>query len=197
VRRITTGHNRTIGTKPLTRSSFMKVLDTERLSLRRLSFEDATFIMRLVNEPSWLEFIGDKNVRSLEDARNFLSTGPIASYERHGFGLYAVERKADGVTMGMCGLIKRDTLPHVDLGFAFLPEYWGQGYAYEAASAVLAHGHRDFGLVRILAITSPHNESSIRVLERMGLKFERLLELTPGDPVKLFAREFVVCATSQ
>ena len=90
----------------------------------------------------------------------------------------------------MCGLIKRDTLPDADIGFAFLPEYWGQGYALEAAAAVLDHGNRQFGLERIVAITSPHNESSIRLLERMGLKFERLVELTRDDPVKLFAREF-------
>jgi RimJ/RimL family protein N-acetyltransferase len=167
----------------------MSVLHTERLSLCRLTFEDAEFILRLVNEPSWLEFIGDKGVRSLEDARDYLTAGPIASYERHGFGLYLVRRKSDGARLGMCGLIKRDTLPHVDIGFAFLPEHWGQGYAYEASAAVLEHAERDHKLPRILAITSPHNQSSIRVLERIGLRFERLMELTPGDPVKLFARD--------
>jgi [ribosomal protein S5]-alanine N-acetyltransferase len=168
----------------------MKVLETVRLRLRRMTFEDAAFILRLVNEPSWLEFIGDKGVHSLDDACNYIRTGPMSMYERFGFGLYLVERKSDGATLGMCGLLKRDTLPDVDIGFAFLPEFWGQGYAYEAAAAVLAHGHREFGLMRIVAITTPHNESSIRVLQRMGMQFERILELTPGDPVKLFAREF-------
>ena len=167
----------------------MQVLDTERLSLHRLTFDDAEFILRLVNEPSWLEFIGDKGVRSLEDARHYLGTGPMASYERHGFGLYLVKRKSDGERLGMCGLIKRDALPDVDIGFAFLPEHWGKGYAHEASAAVLEHAQRDFKLARILAITSPHNDSSIRVLERIGLRFERLMELAPGDPVKLFARD--------
>ena len=130
-----------------------------------------------------------ESVRSLEDARNYLRTGPLDMYARHGFGLYRVARKDDDVAIGMCGLIKRDTLPDVDIGFAFFPEHWGKGYAYEAASAVLDLGYAKFGLARILAITSPHNVSSIRLLERMGLRFERLLELTPNDPVKLFSRE--------
>lgn len=168
----------------------MQVVETERLRLRWMTLDDAGFILRLVNEPSWLEFIGDKGVRSLDDACHYLRTGPMDLYQRYGFGHYLVERKSDGIALGMCGLIKRDTLPDVDIGFAFLPEYWGSGYAFEAAAAVLDHGHRRFGLKRIVAITSLHNESSIRLLGRMGLKFERLVELRPNDPVKLFAREF-------
>ena len=169
----------------------MQVLETQRLILRRFNLADAPFILRLVNEPSWLEFIGDKGVRSLEDARGYLTRGPLDMYERHGFGMYMTELKPERVPIGMCGLIKRDTLPDVDIGFALLPEFWGRGYAYEAASAVLLdHARRDFDLERILAITSPHNESSIRLLEKMGMTFERLLELTPNDPVRLFAIRF-------
>ena len=168
----------------------MKVLETERLSLRWMTLDDAEFIMRLVNEPSWLEFIGDKGVRSLDDARNYLRTGPMDLYARYGFGHYLVERRTDGLAIGMCGLIKRDTLPDVDLGFAFLPEHWGKGYAFEAGAAVLEHGYRQFGLQRIVAITSPHNESSIKLLERMGLRYEGLIDLSRSDAVKLFAREF-------
>jgi RimJ/RimL family protein N-acetyltransferase len=168
----------------------MHVLETDRLILRRFTVADAAFILRLVNEPSWLEFIGDKGVRTLQDARDYILNGPVAMYERHGFGMYLTELKHGRVPVGMCGLIKRDTLPDVDIGFAFLPEFWGRGYAYEAATAVLAHGHQGFGLQRIVAITSISNDSSIRVLEKIGLSFVRLLELSPNDPLKLFERKF-------
>ena len=111
-------------------------------------------------------------------------------YERFGFGMYHVEERDTGTPAGMCGLIKRDTLPDADVGYAFLPEFRGKGYAFEAASAVLDHGHRVFGLERILAIVSPDNAGSIRVLEKAGMKLERQMELRPGDPVKLFARDW-------
>jgi RimJ/RimL family protein N-acetyltransferase/Mrp family chromosome partitioning ATPase len=164
----------------------MHVLETDRLILRRLTLNDAEFIYRLVNDPSWLRFIGDKNVHDLDGARRYLREGPLDMYERFGFGMYRVEERGTGLPAGMCGLIKRDTLPDVDVGYAFLPEFRGKGYALEAASAVLDHGHRVFGLKRILAIVSPDNAGSIRVLEKAGMKFERALELRPGDPVKLF-----------
>jgi RimJ/RimL family protein N-acetyltransferase len=168
----------------------MQVLETDRLSLRLLNEDDASFILRLVNEPSWLRFIGDKGVRSLEDARGYLRNGPLDMYARYGFGLYLVVRKDDSMPLGMCGLLKRDSLPDVDIGFAFVPEAWGRGYAFESAAAVLAKGRDEFGLRRIVAVTSLDNASSIRVLEKIGLSFERVIELTPGDPVRLFAREF-------
>ena len=168
----------------------MHVLKTDRLILRRYTLDDAEFIMRLVNDPSWLRFIGDKNVHNLDDARRYLREGPLDMYERYGFGMYRVEERDSGTPAGMCGLIKRDTLPDADVGYAFLPEFRGKGYAFEAASAVLEHGHRVFGLKRILAITSLDNAGSIRVLEKAGMKFEREMEFRPGDPVKLFAREW-------
>jgi [ribosomal protein S5]-alanine N-acetyltransferase len=172
----------------------MQVLETPRLILRRFELADASFILRLVNEPSWLRFIGDKGVRSLDDARDYLRKGPLDLYQRYGFGMFMTELKAqpqdERVPIGMCGLIKRDTLPDVDIGFAFLPEYWGRGYAYEAASAVLELANRAFGLERILAIVSPGNDSSIRLLETMGMTFQHMLELAPNDPVKVFARSF-------
>lgn len=170
----------------------MLVLETPRLLLRRLTLDDAEFIFRLVNDPSWLQFIGDKNVRNLDDARRYLREGPLDMYHRYGHGMYRVEERDSDTSIGMCGLIKRDTLPDVDVGYAFLPESRGKGYAYEAASAVLAHGNRQFGMRRIVAIVTPSNAASIRVLEKAGMKFERLLELTPGDPVNLFAREWPV-----
>jgi RimJ/RimL family protein N-acetyltransferase len=164
----------------------LKVLETDRLILRWLSPEDAEFILQLLNEPSWLKFIGDKGVRTLEDARSYILQGPLEMYSRLGFGLYLVVLKEEGLPIGMCGLIKRDSLKDVDIGFAFLPAYWGRGYAYEAASAVMAYG-KDLGLNRIVAITSPDNDSSARLLEKLGLRFEEMLKLTPGsEAVKLF-----------
>jgi [ribosomal protein S5]-alanine N-acetyltransferase len=166
----------------------MLVLETPRLILRRFTLDDAEFILRLVNDPSWLRFIGDKNVHNLDDARRYLREGPLDMYQRNGFGMYRVEERESSKPAGMAGLIKRDSLPDADVGYAFLPEFRGKGYAYEAASAVLAYGNREFGLRRILAITTPSNDASIRVLEKAGMRLERLMELTPGDPVNLFAR---------
>ena len=166
----------------------MKVLETDRLTLRRLSVEDAAFILDLLNQPSFLRYIGDKGVRTLDDARNFVLNGPMASYERFGFGLYLVEKKETRDPIGICGLLKRETLEDVDIGFAFLPQFWRRGYAFESAAAVLAHGRDVLRLDRIVAITSPDNDASIRVLNKIGLKFERMIKLSEDAPaVKLFA----------
>ncbi len=166
----------------------MKVLETDRLILRRLSPDDAAFIFELLNDPSWLQFIGDFGVRTLEDARNYILKGPIAMYARRGFGLYLTELKESHVPIGLCGLIKRDSLEDVDIGFAFLPRFRAKGYAYESASAVISYGKHVLGLKRIVAITSPDNQSSAKLLEKLGLQFERLIQL-PQDPeeLKLFA----------
>jgi RimJ/RimL family protein N-acetyltransferase len=163
------------------------VLETPRLTLRRLTPEDAAFILTLVNEPSWLLHIGDKHVRTLDDARRYIAGGPMAMYERHGFGLYLVERKEDAAPLGICGLLKRDTLEDVDIGFAFLPAYWGRGYAREAVVAALVQAREVFGLARVVAIASPGNVSSIRLLESVGFVFERALRM-PGEDhdVRLF-----------
>ena len=168
----------------------MRVLDTERLSLSRFSNEDAEFVLALLNDPSFHQFIGDRGVRVLEDARNYIAVGPQASYARHGFGLYLVTRISDGMPIGMCGLLKRDTLEDVDIGFAFLPEYWGAGYATEAALAVVEHARSDIGLRRLVAIVSPENAASKAVLQRLGLAYERTTRLTPdAHEVDLFARD--------
>jgi len=166
----------------------LKVLETERLNLRWMSADDAAFMRGLLNEPSWLRFIGDRGVRTLDDARNYILTGPVASYARLGFGLYVVELKESGDPIGICGLVKRDFLDDVDIGFAFLPQYWRQGYAYEAASAVMGYGTETLGLKRIVAITAADNHSSARLLEKLGLRFERMVSY-PGDghDVRLFA----------
>lgn len=163
----------------------MTVLQTGRIALRRLTTDDASFIRELVNEPSWIRYIGDRGVRSEEDARAYLARGPIAMYERHGFGLWMCESRESGEPLGICGLIKRDTLEDVDIGFAFLPRFWGQGYAHEAASAVLDYGREVLELDRIVAITSPDNVASIRLLEKLGLRLEKSFEID-GKPTNLF-----------
>ena len=157
----------------------MNVLETDRLTLRRITTDDAPVILALVNDPAWLENIGDRGVRTLDDARAYIEKGPVAMYQRCGFGLYLAVRKADGAAIGMAGLIKRDTLDDVDGGFAFFPEYRGHGYAYEAAAAVVAYGKRELGLERIVAITSPTNARSVKVLEKVGLVFLRSLGKSP------------------
>jgi ribosomal-protein-alanine N-acetyltransferase len=165
------------------------ILTTNRLKLREFTNADAAFILELLNDSAFIRFIGDRNVRTLDDAGNYLNTGPIDSYKRHGFGLYLVQLKKTKTPIGMCGLLKRDVLDHVDIGFAFLPDYREQGYGLEAASAVLAHAHDNLKLKRILAITNPDNESSIKLLEKLGFHFERMMKLSEnGDEVKLFGK---------
>jgi RimJ/RimL family protein N-acetyltransferase len=170
------------------RTSGMKVIETDRLILRRLSIEDGAFILRLVNEPSWLRFIGDRGIRTLDEACDYILRGPVESYQRLGFGLYLTELKGDETPIGICGLIKRESLKDVDIGFAFLPEFWGRGYAYEAAAAMMDYGKNAFGLNRIVAVTTPDNYSSIKLLEKLGFRFERMARLVEGEPeIKLFA----------
>jgi len=155
------------------------VVETPRLVLRRLEERDAEFVFTLVNDPAWLQFIGDKGVRTLDDARAYLHNGPMAMYAQHGHGLYCVEAKASGEPIGMCGLIKRDTLPDVDLGYAFLPQARGGGYAFEAASATMTYARETLNMQRVLAIVSPGNASSIALLEKLGFRFEKSLRLPP------------------
>jgi RimJ/RimL family protein N-acetyltransferase len=142
---------------------------------------DAAFVLRLLNEPSWIRFIGDRKVRDVEGARAYLDRGPIDSCRRHGFGLNLVALRDGGTPIGMCGLIRRETLPDVDVGFAFLPEYWGQGYAREAAAAVLDHGRRVLGIGRIVAILAPDNVRSARLLDRLGFRAAGRVKMPPDD----------------
>jgi RimJ/RimL family protein N-acetyltransferase len=168
----------------------LNILETERLLLRQFAAADAEFILEQVNEPSFIQNIGDRGVRTLDDARAYISNGPVASYEKNGFGLYLVALKESGESIGMCGLIKRDTLDDVDIGYAFLPKFWGKGYAVEAALAVKAYAKDMIGLKRIVAITDPANEGSIRVLEKIGLRFERMVRLSADDiELKLFGAD--------
>jgi RimJ/RimL family protein N-acetyltransferase len=160
----------------------MTVLETERLILRHFNPDDAPFILALLNEPSFLANIGDKKVRTLEDARQYIANGPVATYARHGFGLYQVELKDTHTPIGMCGLLKREELPHPDIGFAFLPDFWNKGFAYEAAAAVLKDARARLHLDGLLAIVNPDNDASIKLLEKLGFNFEQM----KGD-VKLYA----------
>ena len=166
----------------------MIILETPRLVLRQLSLDDAEFILALLNEPSFIRYIGDKGLRGLDDARRYLVDGPINSYEQNGFGLYLAELKENGAPIGISGLVKRDTLSDPDIGFAFLPQYWSRGYAVESAAAVMDYARDVLALERVLAITSPDNEASARLLGKIGLQFQRLISLSEGAPeVRLFS----------
>ncbi len=165
-------------------------LSTSRLAIRAFTLDDDAFIVELLNDPDWLRHIGDRGVRTLADARRYLSDGPLAMQQREGFALWAVQRRGDGTLLGMCGLLRREGLDDVDLGYAFLPVARGRGFAREAATAVLAHGFDDLGLHRIVAITNPDNAASARVLEAIGMRFERRLRV-PGHAADslLYAKE--------
>ena len=164
----------------------MSILETARLTLQQFTLEDASFILELVNEPSFIKNIGDRGVRSLEDAKRYIETGPVSSYARNGFGLYLVQLKELGESIGMCGLIKRPALEDVDIGYAFLPKFWSKGYAVESALAVREQA-RQLGLKRLVAIINPDNEPSIRVAEKIGMAFERMMRLSADDiEIKLF-----------
>lgn len=168
----------------------MKILETERLILRQLTTDDAEFILGLLNEPSFIRNIGDRNVRTIDDACAYILNGPVTSYAKNGFGLYLVQLKETGESIGMCGLIKRDTLDDVDIGYALLPRYWSKGYAVEAARATMAYGKDVIGLKRLVGIVDPTNEGSIRVLEKIGLRYEKMVRLSEDDiDLKLFDAE--------
>ncbi|WP_420641677.1 GNAT family N-acetyltransferase [Candidatus Leptofilum sp.] len=165
----------------------MFLIETERLQLCHFNVDDAEFVLTLVNDPGWIRFIGDRDIHTVAQAKAYLQDGPMASYATNGFGLYLVRRTADNVRLGMCGLVKRPSLPHVDIGFAFLAEYTGKGYAFEAATAVLNYAHSDLNLKPIVAITAPDNHRSVRLLEKLGLQFHKMVSLSEGEPqVNLF-----------
>ena len=165
----------------------MLVLETPRLILRHLTVDDAQFILTLLNDPSFLANIGDKGVRTVDAARQFLLDGHIASYARNGYGHYLVQLRHGGDPIGMCGLINRQSIAEIDIGFALLPAYWSKGYATEAAAAVMNYGHEQLGIERIVGVVSPHNTGSIRVLEKLGLRFAAPIQLAPeGEWIHLY-----------
>jgi RimJ/RimL family protein N-acetyltransferase len=172
------------------------VIETGRLSLRRLHAADASLILELVNEPGWLRFIGDRKVHDLDAARRYIENGPQAMYRRYGYGLYRVQLH-DGTSIGLCGLVKRDGLEDVDLGFALLARFEGRGYAREAATASLAHAMHQHRLTRIAAITDPANVGSIRLLQAIGFKAAGQRRLTPqAEPLSFFLWQPVIAPGS-
>ncbi|MES2016248.1 MAG: GNAT family N-acetyltransferase [Pseudomonadota bacterium] len=171
----------------------MQILTTERLALRTIEEADAPFYLNLVNTPDFITHIGDRGIRTLDAAREAIANGPVAMQAALGHSIYLVALKGSGVAIGMCGLIKRDTLDDVDLGYAYLPPYFGQGYAYEAAQAVLGHARLAMGMTRLVAIVSPDNLASSGLLEKLGMRYEQLLYLKPDDPTRLYRID--LCAT--
>ncbi len=171
--------------------TYNKILETERLILREFNLDDAPFIIELLNTPDWIKYIGDKNVKSIDDAKKYMENGFLKSYKENGFGLSMVEIKNSGTPIGMCGLIKRDTLDDVDIGFAFLPEYARKGYGFEIASATLDYGENTLGIKRVVAITVEYNEASIRLIKKLGMNFEEMVDAPSGDEkLMLFGIDF-------
>ena len=159
----------------------MFAIETPRLSLREISTADDEFIFALMNDPAYIQYIGDRGIRTLENARTYILDKFAASYAKHGYGLYLVELKERPVSVGICGLVKRDSLEHPDIGFAFLREHWSRGFAFEAASAVLDYSFDALSLKTVLGVTLPDNQSSIRLLEKLGLKFQEMIRLPRMD----------------
>ena len=164
------------------------ILTTERLVIREMVEEDhAPFILELLNDPSFIRNIGDRHVRTTDDARAYIRKGPVVSYERFGFGLWLVELK-DGTPIGMCGLLRREVLEDVDIGFSYLPAYHSKGYGFEAARAVLDYARDVLHLPRVVAIVNANNAPSARLLEKLGMTFERMVQPFPAEsPLRLFA----------
>lgn len=155
-------------------------LETTRLVLRQIVPEDAIFLVGLLNEPSFIKNIGDRGIRNAMDAEQYIQNGPAASYKKNGFGLYLVSLKNSGDAIGMCGLIKRDYLEEADLGYAYLPAFWRQGYAFEAAGSVLSYAKDPLGLKQLAAIVNPENMPSIQLLKKLGFNFEKMIRV-PGQ----------------
>jgi RimJ/RimL family protein N-acetyltransferase len=158
------------------------IIETSRLRIRRLTLEDAEFVFGLVNEPAFIANIGDKGVRTLEDAKRFISKGPWTCQEKRGYGQFLVCRKQDGEPVGICGLLFRDVINVTDVGFAILAEHRGRGFAFEAASAVMNYGVAELQIEEIVGLTSVDNTASIRVLEKLGMKFNGVVKMSDDDP---------------
>lgn len=157
----------------------LKILETERLILARLTIADATFLLEIMNEPGFVEFVADRGLRTEADAARYLAEKILPDYERFGFGFYRVSLKDCGTAIGICGLVKRDVLEDPDIGFSMLERFWRKGYAYEAAVAVMDYGRTVLGLPRICGVTAPENRASQHLLAKLGLKFQRKFHL-PG-----------------
>jgi RimJ/RimL family protein N-acetyltransferase len=162
------------------RTGMKKILETDRLRLREFNTGDIAFIIELLNSEGWLKFIGDRNVRTTDQAKAYLENGPLKSYAANGYGLSMVERKEDNKPIGMCGILNRDTLENPDIGFAFLPDFSGMGYALEIVSATLRYAKSDLKILKVLAITLPNNTRSISLLEKVGFTFKKTIRSPDG-----------------
>jgi RimJ/RimL family protein N-acetyltransferase len=158
----------------------MLICETERLIICQLTVHDAPFVFTLLNTPTWIKFIGDRGIKNIDEARNYLLNGPIASYKRLGFGLFLVKIKQGDISIGMSGLIKRDGLDNIDVGFALHPDYTGKGYAFESTSAVMNYARETLKLKTIDAITTEDNAHSIALLKKIGLQYKKMVTL-PGN----------------
>lgn len=168
----------------------MRVIETARLRLREMVAHDACFILEVLTDPDFVANVGDRGVHDLPAARAYIAAGPGDSYVRYGFGLYLVELLTDAAPLGICGLLRRDSHPDVEIGFAFVPRARGRGYALEAARATLGFAQNTLGLTRVVALTALNNLPSIRILESIGLRFERMVRFTPdGGERRLFVAE--------
>lgn len=170
-------------------------LTTERLTIRQLTLADAPFMLALLNSPLWLRFIGDRNVHTLEDAARYIENGAMRSYEQYGFGSYRVSLRDTGEPIGTCGLFRRDTLPDIDLGFAFLPGYEGKGYGYESASAVLTHAANDLRISRLTAFCNPENQASIALIQKLGFQFEKRIQYGEKESL-LYSKQIATVSDS-
>ncbi|WP_430408990.1 GNAT family N-acetyltransferase [Kordia sp.] len=164
-----------------------KIFETERLMLREFTQKDAAFVLQLVNSPSWLKFIGDRNITTIEVATQYIKNNLMLSYEINYFGLWLVSLKDTGIPIGMCGLVNRDYLENIDIGFALLPKYERKGYMYEATKATMNYGKKVIGIDKIVAITDTKNVASIGLLNKIGLQFEKKLQLSDDDIILLFS----------
>lgn len=164
-----------------------KILGTNRLHLREFTLDDIEFILKLVNTPSWIEFIGDRNIKTEKAAQDYIENSLMKSYTTNGFGLWLMELKETSKPIGMCGLVKRDTLEDVDIGFALLPEYGRKGYTFEAAKATMIYAKETLHIHKVVAITDTNNVASIGLLNKIGLQFEKELQFSKDDTVLLFS----------
>ena len=170
----------------------MIIAETKRLLVSKLSLKDAPFFLKLVNTPNWLKYIGDRNLKTVKDAEDYLTKGTLKSYEEYGFGFYKLELKEDNnKPIGVCGLVKRDELENIDMGFAFLEEFEGQGFGFESSIAILKLAKEKFHIKKLLAITLPINTKSIKLLEKLGFRYEkRVNPFADDEELLLFAKHF-------
>jgi len=174
-------------------------ITTPRLNIRELSIADAAFVLALTNEPSTIENIGDKGLRSVADAQRFISKGPWTRQQKPGYGQFGIELKQNGQLIGVCGILYRIKLDLTDIGFALMPQYWRQGFAFEAASAVMDYGHRDLGIGNLTGLTSATNVASIKLLKKLGMRFETMVSMSDDgvEDVRVYSEASLASATGQ